>query len=470
MVETSKGREGAAVRPKDGLRSRDGRIRRVLVGFLVGLLLAGSAAGAPQALAQTRPIGGRSYLNPFPQSDRYQIYVIGDSLAEGLAQGLEDAFQKETSVKVINYTRPSSGLARQDVFDWTAEMGRLAQSQPVHAAVILMGVNDQRPVRTEGAAQKWGTPAWTDAYGRNVERLIKKLKAADVAIYWIGLPIMGKTAINEAVDAINTIVREKCYLNGVKYIESASGFTDQFGAYTVYGADLAGQQKRLRDADGVHFTTAGYRKLASYVDVVIRRDLAAARSERNIPLAGDEDEQAKITPLPAAGAGAQADGRGSGDNPRSSSVEKSVAGEKSAAGARPAAPDGKTARARNDEAPPQQGARADGSGSPARPDAQLTHGQNPVLHSEGGAFETSGGAGAAAAAPQQGAPQGEMIAGDIRSGVTTLATASSFYDMSLKVAQRRIPLGERTYYKVLVKGEALKAKAGRTDDFKWPRG
>jgi uncharacterized protein len=396
-----------------------------------------AAVCAPSALAQGRPTTSRTYLNPFPQTDRYHIYVIGDSLAEGLAVGLEDAFQKESSVKIFNNARSTSGMARNDNFDWTAEIGRLTPSQPMHAVVILMGLNDQRTTKIDGASQKWGAPGWTEAYGKNVERLIKKLKAADVAIYWVGLPIMAKAGANEAVETMNNVVREKCYLNGAKYIESSNGFTDQFGAYTIYGPDLTGQERRLRDSDGEHFTTAGYRKLASYVDVVIRRDLAAARTERNIPLVGDEEEQARISPNAAA----------------------------------PQAADPKSPKAKNDATPakgeaaaPQQNGLTEAAKQSSPNGAQLTLNQGGASRPGAPSADASS-AGASAGS----APQGELIAGDLKGGLTALATVSSFYDVSLKVSQRRTPLAERTYYKVLVRGETLKPKAGRTDDFRWPR-
>src|SRR5262249_532583 len=46
--------------------------------------------------------------------------------------------------------------------------------------------------------------------------------------------------------------------------------------------------------DGVHFTPRGYLKLAHFSEKEIRRDLSLAKLERNIPLAGNEDEQAKV--------------------------------------------------------------------------------------------------------------------------------------------------------------------------------
>jgi hypothetical protein len=58
---------------------------RILSAMLLAL-----AAGAFPASAQAPSFsfGARSYITPFPQSDRYQVHVIGDGFADGLSGGL----------------------------------------------------------------------------------------------------------------------------------------------------------------------------------------------------------------------------------------------------------------------------------------------------------------------------------------------------------------------------------------------
>src|SRR5262249_25784693 len=74
-------------------------------------------------------------------------------------------------------------------------------------------------------------------------------------------------------------------------------FADEAGNYTPYGPDIAGQQRLVREPDGVLFTAAGYRKLAYFVEREVKRDVTQARSERSIPLAGAEAEQKRIAVL-----------------------------------------------------------------------------------------------------------------------------------------------------------------------------
>jgi hypothetical protein len=63
----------------------------------------------------------------------------------------------------------------------------------------------------------------------------------------------------------------------------------------------------------------------------------------------------------------------------------------------------------------------------------------------------------------------ENIAGDLPGGLTALASISAVNDPSVASSKPQLPLAQRPYYRVLIKGEQLKPKAGRADDFTWPR-
>ncbi len=394
--------------------------RRVLVAvFCVLLVACVSGLSAYPAFAQAQPPIGRSYVTPFPPNERYQALVIGDGLAQGLASGLTEAFKQDGAIHVAEQTSYSFSLYRPGNFDWGAELDRILQTTPAQLVIFMSGVNDGRPIRTNDGAFKAGSPGWREAYGRTVEKIIKKLKSLNVPVYWTGMPVMGGAANNETMEAINEVLREKTYLNGVRFVDTWSGFADQFGGYSAYGPDLTGQSKRLRENDGIYFTAAGNRKLAHYVEVVLRRDLAAARTERNIPLAGDENEQKRLTPHETDVASRDADNA----NNLANDVKADL-------------PD-------NGSAPEQrqEGALAARASLPAE--------VSPI----------------SATAPGSG---GEMITGEIASGVTALASISPASDLNQRVNQSRIPAADRLYNKVLVQGEYLPPKAGRADDYAWP--
>jgi uncharacterized protein len=399
----------------------------------IGLALSHLATGPVLAQAPANFFNGRSYITPFPQSDRYQVHVIGDGLAEGLAEGLQAAFEKDGTIKVVKSSKSSAGLTRPDP-DVLSDAAALAKQQGMTIAVIMIGSNDVRNFKAGDGSERWGTDGWRTAYAKEVDKLIKILKDNNVAIYWVGLPVMSNPKTNEAMGVLNDIFRERTYIAGVRFVDTWNGFIDQSGGFSAYGPDLSGQTKRLREADGVFFTAPGNRKLANYVEVLLRRDLAAAKAERNIPLAGDDEEQSRLVPKAA-------------EDAKTPQSEAGVPPK--AAGDTPApegAPNGGQAPAQVAATQPQ----AEQPKATLTPPAQL---QVPRQLS----FRPGD------------APSGETIVGDITGDVTALATVSPLNDLSANLGARRLPLQERPYYKALIKGQALQPKPGRADDFKWPK-
>ena len=386
---------------------------------------------APSARAQGTSLLSSSYITPFPQTDRYQVRVVGDWLGPGLTEGLKEAFKQESSLEIADMSRPNYGLVRADQYDLYGEIDRLIAGPPVHVAIIMLGVNDRASIKAGAGRAQPGTAEWKEAYAKEAEKLIKKLKGANIAVYWVGLPVMGNAAFSETAAQMNDAVRQAAYINGVKFIETWAGFTDQLGAYSAYGPDLTGQTKRLREGDGVGLTAPGNRKLANYVEIALRRDLAHAKAQRNIPLAGDEEEQARVVPGASHNASAAKGTAGPASSPASeaSSSRTSGAAEKPASGAN--ASDFKA------EAVTRPGAAQD------------------AQKRDQAAFGGTG---------YQG---GEFILSDLGDGLTAIAVISPAGDFSMREIQRQTPLADRVYFKVLSRGDALPPKEGRADDFRW---
>ena len=420
--------------------------RCVLVG--AAILLSGLFVWLTPALAQqgTPPVQ-RSYINPFPNGDRYRVVALGDSLGDGLWQGLYRAFEDDATLEFINRAKPSTGFARPDSYDWSAEVAELLKKETYQIAIIMFGANDAQPIKSGRDWLKVGSEGWREIYGQRVEAFIKKLRAANIAVYWVGLPIMRSPGQNSDAEALNEVYREKAFINGAKFIDTWNGFTDEGGRYSAYGPDMTGQVKRLRADDGVHFTMRGYLKLAHFVEKELRRDLNLAKLERNIPLAGNEEEQAKVMgrdvipgrsdPAQPAPTPDQQDAAVN-PNPVPGSPEQQAQGE----------------QAQGDQ-PPQLQQSNVGDVSLVRPaiDQSLQAAQ-----------------GLAPQTPTSTNPEAEMVTSELSAGLTAVATISSVTDLSLASSKPRLPLSQRPYYKVLIKGEQLKPKAGRGDDFAWPPG
>jgi hypothetical protein len=92
-----------------------------------------------------------------------------------------------------------------------------------------------------------------------------------VPVFWVGLPsIRGPKSTSDML-YLNDLFRTRAEKAGITYIDVWDGFVDDNGRYAVHGPDLEGQTRRLRVSDGVHFTKAGARKLAHYIERELRR-------------------------------------------------------------------------------------------------------------------------------------------------------------------------------------------------------
>jgi len=125
---------------------------------------------------------------------------------------------------------------------------------------------------------------WAAYYNKRIDATIAALKSAGVPVFWVGLPsVRGSRATSEAV-YLNDLYRGRAEKAGVIYIDIWDGFVDDAGNYNNYGPDFEGQTRRLRSGDGVHFTRAGARKLAHYVEREIRRVMLARAAPVAAPI------------------------------------------------------------------------------------------------------------------------------------------------------------------------------------------
>jgi len=213
------------------------------------------------------------------------------------------------------------------------------------------------------------TDAWSEAYIRRIDDTIAALKTAGVPIFWVGLPPLRGGRAGADVPFLNDLYRSRADKAGIVYVDVWDGFVDEDGRFAQSGPDFEGQTRRLRAGDGVHFTQAGARKLAHFVEKEIDRWLDARAVAVALPV--DEPKAAAPAALEIA----------------------------------PAAAPGKAGP------------------SKARP---LSGPALPLIALSG--------------------ESDELLGGKPRPAVTDAAAT-----------------------KVLVKGEALPAPAGRADDFAWPR-
>jgi uncharacterized protein len=86
------------------------------------------------------------------------VLVIGDSLADWLGYGLEEALADTPQIGIVRKIRPYSGLvryeARADAPDWSAAVKDVLATEKPAAIVVMLGLNDRLPLRERAPSEK----------------------------------------------------------------------------------------------------------------------------------------------------------------------------------------------------------------------------------------------------------------------------------------------------------------------------
>lgn len=404
----------------------------LLILFVAVFFTAGALRAADDGLEA-------SFLNPFPEGELYQVAVAGDTFADGLLTGLMESFSGDTRLNIQKRVRPLAGIMSSGFDEKAAAFERDVASEPASILVVMVGEDDRVPLKSSsGRRVPVMTPEWRAEYARRLDRMMKAAKSSKASVYWVGLPNFGRAEANEQAAGMNEVIRERAFQNGFRYIDAYTGFIDESGAYSAYGPDLAGKVRVLRQGDGVHFTDAGNRKLAHFVEKEMRRDLNQARAERNIPLLGDETQQAAINP------------------------ENTV---KIAAPSSPVAPVG---AAPQTQLPVVQAPPTDPGADQATDDGKITI--KPAAGAEELTIEILRPAIPASvvslmARREAGGQIGDLLVDEITGGLTLM---NSVTPSGQKGPGKTSP-SQAPYFRLLVKGERLQPKPGRADDFLWQR-
>src|SRR5690606_38315901 len=255
------------------------------------------------------------------------VLVLGDSMADWLAYGLEQAFAETPELGVIREVKPLSGLiryqAKGEPSDWAAAAKDILAKHSPDVIVIMLGLSDRRsinetaaekatddadgsdatasnedadqpqimapekPARAAGGPAKFRDERWIELYSKKIDAMIAVLKSKGVRVERVSLPaILGTRSTSEML-FLDSLYREAAARANITYVDVWDGFVDEAGRFTRTGPDFEGQTRRLRTPDGVFFTAPGARKLAHYAEREIQRLLAARSGPIALPTGPD---------------------------------------------------------------------------------------------------------------------------------------------------------------------------------------
>lgn len=234
-----------------------------------------------------------------------RILVMGDSMADWLAYGLEEALAETPEIGIVRKHKAYSGLIRYEQrsdAEWPKVARELIAHEKPQAIVMLLGMHDRQafreraapakpvpakpaanddeaPATAEAARLKAAGPAefrserWEELYNARVDETIAALKTANVPVLWVGIPAIRGQKSTADVQYLNDLLRARVEKAGMMFVDPWDGFVDDRNNFMQRGPDETGQVRQLRTYDGVHFTKFGARKLAHYVERDLRRVL-----------------------------------------------------------------------------------------------------------------------------------------------------------------------------------------------------
>ncbi len=245
-------------------------MNRVLIIIMVfGILIPSSV------LAESDSVKKASYISKMPSDGVMNIVVMGDSLADGLHQGLTRLNKDREEIKTVKKSKVNTGLVRVDRYNWNRGAKKIVASKKYQVAIVLLGLNDLQTIREKGKAHHFKTDGWKTRYIERVEKMMGVLKAGGLAVYWVGIPIITKKHYQEEYFYLNGVYREAAKKTGIRFVDTWNKLADKNGDYTPFFMGEDGKKKEIRRRDGVHFTSDGYLIFAGILNNILLSDLEA---------------------------------------------------------------------------------------------------------------------------------------------------------------------------------------------------
>ena len=215
-------------------------------------------ANAPQGAKILLTADGKIRLN---QGDG--VLFIGDSLMQYVGMNAKKFFPKR-SLKVIDLSKQSTGLASKKSFDWQKTLDTaLSENGGVKLVVVLLGANDVWEYRAGGKSYGIKTPRWREFYASRVREIYDTAHSHGAGVFWIAMPCMQKADFEEKIEILNKIYAGASEEFG-GYFMQTSPFVCENGKFKTYlkrGSSLV----RVRQDDGIHMSKEGCESVAKEI-------------------------------------------------------------------------------------------------------------------------------------------------------------------------------------------------------------
>jgi lysophospholipase L1-like esterase len=211
-----------------------------------------------------------------PRGGRLKVLATGDSMIQIVDGFLSDGLGSRARLR--SEAHISTGISKPEMLNWVAKAGSQAKRIRPDVTIVYLGANDGFSMATpSGALASCCGSAWVEEYARRVAQMMRAYARSGAGrVFWLTLPAPRPQMFRRVYGPVNAAIRRAArQIAGVTVVPIDSVFTPGFR----YRDTLmhGGRAVRVRQGDGVHFTTAGASIVASKTIARMRATRVLAR-------------------------------------------------------------------------------------------------------------------------------------------------------------------------------------------------
>jgi Protein of unknown function (DUF459) len=189
-----------------------------------------------------------------------RVLVVGDSLGIDLGWGFTPALDSQSHLTVIDDAVGSSGLVRNDFYDWPAHLRADVAATHPDVVVTMFGTNDQQSFSTPNGVVEIGTTGWSRLYAARVREIATIVRRAGATLVWVGLPRMGPQSVLGTQFVTHLVALDRSTVTKLPratFVDAWQVFTTPAGAYTPYVKVAPHDWQPGHAPDDTHLTPSG---------------------------------------------------------------------------------------------------------------------------------------------------------------------------------------------------------------------
>lgn len=200
------------------------------------------------------------------------LLVTGDSLSQPLDQDM--ARKLAGSVKVVRDPHVGTGISKSIIVDWAKLSTAQVKKDKPDAVVVFIGANEGFPMKgPDGREVQCCGVDYAAIYASRVRQMMNTYRQAGAArVYWLTLPTPRDPDRQKIARTVNAaiLVAAQPWRAQVRVFDTVPIFTP--GAVYRDAMDVDGQEKIVRESDGIHLNQTGSNLLADRLLTAIDQD------------------------------------------------------------------------------------------------------------------------------------------------------------------------------------------------------